>query len=286
MTNAPFRSRIIALALAVAAAGTPAAGSAQGYGSIAYSAKTSAILGGVPSRLAMITAQQQGIVLPAPIAPAARSVPLRRALLEVDPSRSAAPWTGKPDLFGSVALRIKRTPLDDRWSRVFRAPVTGSAHAAARALRHLDPGERVDAVNRYVNARVTFTDDSRQFGRADLWSAASDTLRRGRGDCEDYALAKMQMLRAAGIPARDMFLVIARDLVRMQDHAVLVVRADGRSLMLDNSTDELLDPETVRDYRPIFTFASTGRWTHGYRRQRDNRVDWAAAAIPAVTGGY
>jgi hypothetical protein len=35
--------------------------------------------------------------------------------------------------------------------------------------------------------------------------------------------------------------------------------------VLDNGTDQLLDSETVPDYRPILTFASTGTWTHGYR---------------------
>jgi hypothetical protein len=37
--------------------------------------------------------------------------------------------------------------------------------------------------------------------------------------------------------------------------------------VLDNGTDQLLDSESVPDYRPILTFASTGTWTHGYRLQ-------------------
>ena len=38
-------------------------------------------------------------------------------------------------------------------------------------------------------------------------------MRRGRGDCEDYAIAKLQMLRAAGFEDRDLYLVIAKDLI-------------------------------------------------------------------------
>lgn len=293
MKNAPRRSRVLALTLAIAAIGAPATASAQSYGA-AYSAKTSAIMGGVPSRLAMITAQQQGQLLPATVAPSLLSRPplrsailgrpFRRAILE-QPGE-AARWTGKPDLFGSVALRIKRTPLDHRWNKVARSPLTGSAHAASRALRHLDAADRVEAINRYVNSRVTFTDDSRQFGQADLWSAAATTLQSGRGDCEDYAVAKMQMLRAAGIPSKDIFLVIVRDLVRRADHAVLVVHSGGRNLVLDNSTDTVLDADGIRDYRPIFTFASTGSWTHGYRRQRKPSIEWAAASVPSTSSGY
>jgi len=37
--------------------------------------------------------------------------------------------------------------------------------------------------------------------------------------------------------------------------------------VLDNGTDELLDSESVSDYRPVLTFASSGEWTHGYRMQ-------------------
>jgi hypothetical protein len=37
--------------------------------------------------------------------------------------------------------------------------------------------------------------------------------------------------------------------------------------VLDNGTDRLLDSESISDYRPILTFASSGTWTHGYRMQ-------------------
>ena len=59
--------------------------------------------------------------------------------------------------------------------------------------------------------------------------------------------------------------MIAKDLVRRADHAVLVVRAGGHMFVLDNGTDRLLDSESVSDYRPVLTFAANGAWTHGYR---------------------
>jgi hypothetical protein len=78
----------------------------------------------------------------------------------------------------------------------------------------------------------------------------------------------MQMLRSAGLSERDLYLVIVRDLVRRADHAVLVARAEGRMLLLDDGTDEVLDTYRVADYRPVLTFASYGEWTHGYRVAR------------------
>ena len=94
--------------------------------------------------------------------------------------------------------------------------------------------------------------------------AANETLARGRGDCEDYALAKLAMLRRAGFADRDLYLVLVKDLVRRTDHAVLVVRSEGQYLVLDNDTDLVLDSVAVRDYRPILSFAAEQRFAHGY----------------------
>ena len=163
-----------------------------------------------------------------------------------------------PDVFNSVAMPVG-PPLDARWSRVGSASVGGAAAAFASDLRTSDKRARIEAVNAYVNARVAFVDDIREFGEADRWSAASETLGRGRGDCEDYALAKMAMLRRAGFADRDLYFVVLKDLVRRADHAVLVVRSEGRFLVLDNGTDRLMDSAEVRDYRPVMTFSAGQR---------------------------
>jgi predicted transglutaminase-like cysteine proteinase len=61
-----------------------------------------------------------------------------------------------------------------------------------------------------------------------------------------------------------MILTIARDLVRNADHAVLIVRHDGRYYMLDNASDELFDASSAHDYRPILSFGNSQTWLHGY----------------------
>ena len=61
--------------------------------------------------------------------------------------------------------------------------------------------------------------------------------------------------------------MILRDALRRADHAVLVARADGRMLVLDNGTDRLIDSYEMPDYRPIVTFSGKKVWTHGYRRE-------------------
>lgn len=262
-------SRMALAASAAAFAFVPATASAQVLTSTAASlgwSKSEAILG-APSALQAILSQQHAAPRVA-VAPASFSMPqVTSAVLRV-PASDEGIHSNRPDVFGTVALRVDRTPLDARWHAVEHAPVTGSAARFAQTFRHASALKQLEAVNWYVNGRVQFEDDYRHFGRADVWSSADDTLRSGRGDCEDYAIAKMQMLRAAGFPDHDLYLVVLRDLVRRADHAVLVARAAGRMVVLDNGTDELIDTDKVSDYRPILTFASYGEWTHGYRVDR------------------
>jgi predicted transglutaminase-like cysteine proteinase len=282
---------LIVLAAAAAAASFPTHAAAQSV------SKTEAILGG-PSALDALLAQQNGArVTAAPTLrpasygfsrpPIVQAVLRDRpqiipAILRDRPAVSPGVFNGRPDIFGSVALRVGHTPLDARWHRVEHSGVRGTAATYASSLRGKGVVERLEAVNWYVNKRVRFVDDSVQYGRADYWAAASETLAHGRGDCEDFAIAKLQMLRRAGIADRDLYLVVVKDLVRRADHAVVVARAAGHMYVLDNGTDRLLDSESIRDYRPILTFAAGATWTHGYRVQQP-AVNIASAQDSVLT---
>lgn len=227
--------------------------------------KTEAILGGAPSALAAITSQQGGRpAYTSVVEPMSRGAYFRPAVANIVRQPVS---NDRPDIFNSVALSIGRSPLDARWNRVSGAGVGGAAGAFATGLRGDGIIAKLEAVNGYVNARVRFVDDRVQFGVADRWMPASETLARGRGDCEDFALAKRAMLRAAGVPDKDLYLVVLKDLSRRADHAVLVVRAAGRFLVLDNGTDHIVDSSDVQDYKPMLTFTAGHAYTHGYRRE-------------------
>jgi len=262
-----FTRRIMAGA---ALAFVPASASAQAATATAASlswSKSEAILGAPSALQAVLARQQAGNSAPA-VAPASFSIPHAEAAVLRRPVSDEGVVSGRPDVFGSVALRVSHTPLDARWQAVEHASVTGAPARFAAAVRSLGEVEQLRLVNRYVNRQVTYMDDERRFGRPDVWSTANDTLRSRRGDCEDYAIAKLQLLRAAGFRQHDLYLVIVRDLVRRADHAVLAARADGHMYVLDDGTDELLESKDVDDYRPVLTFASYGEWTHGYRVDR------------------
>jgi len=185
-----------------------------------------------------------------------------------------APRVGQPDIFGSVALPIGHTALDGKWASISQP--LGSKGLWSNLLQAAQGAGRLqqaEMVNSWVNRRLRFVDDRQG---ADSWASASQSLTRGAGDCEDYAIAKMKLLEAAGFDRHAMFLVIARDLVRQADHAVLAVRIGDELMILDNMTDKLLPSSEVSDYRPILSFNAYGRWTHGYRVTKPQPVQFAA----------
>lgn len=263
------RSLVAAAALATVPVGASAQVVNASYSPMS---KSAAILG-APSALEAMRLQQAGG------SPAAAL--MQPAVASYNrPVVHAAVSNDRPNIFGSIALSVGRSPLDARF-RVASAAPSGAAAAFAAHVSHEDSIARIEAINAYVNARVRFVDDSVQFGVADRWMSVNETLARGRGDCEDYALAKRAMLRAAGFADRDLYLVVLKDLTRRADHSVLVVRANGRFLVLDNGTNRIVDSENVRDYKPIFSFAAGKVWTHGYRRDAVE-APMILASAPAV----
>ncbi len=70
---------------------------------------------------------------------------------------------------------------------------------------------RIGHINRAVNLAIRPISDLRRFGVADEWAPPLGTLQAGAGDCEDYAILKLQALREAGFAAADLKLVIVRD---------------------------------------------------------------------------
>jgi hypothetical protein len=58
-------------------------------------------------------------------------------------------------------------------------------------------------------------------------------LQTHRGDCEDYAIVKYVALLQAGLSHDDVKIVILRNILPKEDHAVVAARVDGQWLILD-----------------------------------------------------
>ena len=137
------------------------------------------------------------------------------------PLRGSIPQIGE-EPFGLFAFRAPEGILWRKWRGV-QADIAAGDIAVARCREETDctpaarrylaildavkPREgraRLEEVNRQVNASIRYAGDFAQHGVADRWSAPLDALAAGRGDCEDYAIAKYVILREAGYPLTDL----------------------------------------------------------------------------------
>jgi predicted transglutaminase-like cysteine proteinase len=130
--------------------------------------------------------------------------------------------------------------------------------AIVDSARTLQGRARLGEINRAINLKIKPMSDLALYGADDVWSPPLATLAIGAGDCEDYAIAKFVALQEAGVSADDLRIVILRDDIRKEDHAVVAARLDGSWLMLDNRHMLMVEDQRVRDYHPEFLIDHDG----------------------------
>jgi predicted transglutaminase-like cysteine proteinase len=197
---------------------------------------------------------------------------------QASPAEPLPPAAQSEEPFGLFTFRAPAGPLWAKWRGV-EAAINEEAEtlaqcrydvrncpspAALRFLAMIDEArkktgiERFDAANRMVNSAILYTSDLAQHGVTDLWSSPLATFTSGRGDCEDYAIAKYVLLRESGVPVQDMRLLLVRDRSVGQDHAVLAVREASRWIILDNRLTVMLETSEVRHLLPLFAIDQEG----------------------------
>jgi predicted transglutaminase-like cysteine proteinase len=207
-------------------------------------------------------------------------------------------WFGAPDLyagslispgsmdlirksaepFGLFASRVYGGGLREKWmgvervlgdERVQLALCDGdrercASPAALRLLAIVDNARvregraRLGEINRAINLAIRPMSDMAQYGQIDVWSSPLVTFTTGAGDCEDYAIAKFVALQMAGVAPEDLRIVVMRDTIRGEDHAVAMARLDNRWLTLDNRRMAMIEDADVRNHRPLFVIDGRG----------------------------
>lgn len=122
-------------------------------------------------------------------------------------------------------------------------------------------------VQSVVPRLIRWRSDTTQWGKHDYWASAAETLERGFGDSEDRAIVKMQALRALGIPSRNLFLTLGRDVVSGPE-TILVVRNGAGYLMLDDSAGAPFSPDRRPEFPPVLTFGFGATWVHANLTER------------------
>jgi predicted transglutaminase-like cysteine proteinase len=170
-----------------------------------------------------------------------------------------------PDVFGTVALNAGVTFYDARFRRVASTDTRDAlVQKFAAAAVNLDPVAKLRLVQQEINQRVRWMHDLDNMGVADFWANAGETLRRGTGDSEDIAIAKMQVLKAAGFEPKNLYISIGRHSQRGA-HILLLARTAGGFFALDDQGNELTTASDRGRFTPVMTLGQGMSWIHGRR---------------------
>jgi predicted transglutaminase-like cysteine proteinase len=132
--------------------------------------------------------------------------------------------------------------------------------ALVRSLQGLSLRAKIDAANAAINAHP-YVPSYVNWRESNHWETPFEFLRKG-GQCQDYAVTKYLLLRAAGVPAQELRVVVVHDERLGLDHAVTVAYVDGQALVLDNLRSAVLPAASVHDYQPYYSINEQGWWLH------------------------
>lgn len=124
--------------------------------------------------------------------------------------------------------------------------------------------QKVGAVNDFFNNNIRWKGDFEIYKQEDYWASPLETLSRGMGDCEDFAIAKYATLALMGIPPSSLRMVYVTAAYQGQDLAHMVLAwypsPQELPLILDN-LDRTLKPAGERnDLKAVFSFNADDLW--------------------------
>jgi len=124
----------------------------------------------------------------------------------------------------------------------------------------LDESAKLQEVNSFINRSVAFGADLDVWGEEDFWATPAQTLSRGQGDCEDFAIAKYFSLVRMGVPSEKLRLTYVKAMTRNQAHMVLAYypSASAQPLILDNLDLRIRPASERRDLLPVYSFNDLG----------------------------
>jgi predicted transglutaminase-like cysteine proteinase len=116
------------------------------------------------------------------------------------------------------------------------------------------------AINEQVNRETTYVSDAYNYDTDNFWAVAD-----GKGDCEDYALRKRQLLMQSGVPVTDLRLCCCWTETK-DYHAVLFAKdEDGNDWILDNRFPNICTFEELKRIGYVFDvmqIAGTTQWEY------------------------
>ena len=131
-----------------------------------------------------------------------------------------------------------------------------------------DQDQQIKKVNEFWNRRLQFMEDKDAWGESDYWATPMESLGHGKGDCEDFAIAKYFTLLSAGMDVSQLRLIYVKAKMGgsasniTQAHMVLAFYSDPEAepQILDNLLSDIRPASRRPDLTPVFSFNGQGIW--------------------------
>lgn len=144
-------------------------------------------------------------------------------------------------------------------------------HNALTVFQTGSEQQKLKDINEYFNRKLRFEDDQKLWGQNDYWATPIESMLKGAGDCEDFAIAKYLSLKSVGVPVTKLRITYVKARIGgpsstlTQAHMVLTYYAepDAEPLVLDNLIGEIRPASRRSDLQPIFSFNTDGVWAAG-----------------------
>lgn len=180
-------------------------------------------------------------------------------------------------VWGQLDLERMRSLAAQRYGQD-TAQLVDQWYATIEAMRDMPDAQKLETANQFFNRRIRWVQDPEAWGQKDYWATPLETMGKGMGDCEDFAIAKYSMLVLSGMDINKLRITYVKAQMGgpgSQVHAahmVLAYYSNPTAVpdILDNLITDIYPATKRTDLTPVYGFNSRGLWVGG-------------AATPATT---
>lgn len=124
---------------------------------------------------------------------------------------------------GTSGQVLANPPVTSEQKKLYITPNDAQVRAVVNDVvnRQLRIFTDFEALRDWVSSHISYCSDQEVHGVSEYWQLPNETLQRGTGDCEDFAILLCSLLRAYGVPSDQLYVAIGYSADKTSGHAYL-----------------------------------------------------------------